>query len=289
MTPTQPKRGFVEAATLLKSAASDIAEAARLITGEAVHAEHITEAFAMSAMERPGTFPQRSPDELSLERLTKLAAELGTHRDWIALGRGRRRPAGRKSGAADPSPFFHPEACPARRFLRCRRLHEGLPAGGVRGLGRGPSSTAELLRRPLQQADALRVLHEVVVNAWWTQRIVAIHASPPCQRHSQMSNCRPGLADEYPDLIDPVRRLLKQTGPAVRHRERPRSAPAGRPDPLRADVRARALPPSFVRGQLPRDRAEPPAAHRSGKQGGPLEARNDHERQRARCPGSRRP
>ena len=39
-----------------------------------------------------------------------------------------------------------------------------------------------------------------------------IHASPPCQRHSAMSNCRPGLADTYPDLIDPVRELLIELG-----------------------------------------------------------------------------
>jgi DNA (cytosine-5)-methyltransferase 1 len=37
----------------------------------------------------------------------------------------------------------------------------------------------------------------------------AIHASPPCQRYSRMSNCRPGLAEEYPDLIPPTREALK--------------------------------------------------------------------------------
>jgi DNA (cytosine-5)-methyltransferase 1 len=40
----------------------------------------------------------------------------------------------------------------------------------------------------------------------------AIHASPPCQRYSAMSACRPGLSDEYPDLVGPTRELLKQTG-----------------------------------------------------------------------------
>jgi len=40
----------------------------------------------------------------------------------------------------------------------------------------------------------------------------AIHASPPCQGYSAMSACRPGLSDEYPRLIDPVRDLLDQTG-----------------------------------------------------------------------------
>lgn len=39
-----------------------------------------------------------------------------------------------------------------------------------------------------------------------------IHASPPCQRYSKMSNCRPGLADGYPDLIGPTRERLERLG-----------------------------------------------------------------------------
>lgn len=39
-----------------------------------------------------------------------------------------------------------------------------------------------------------------------------IHASPPCQRYSRMSNCRPGVAEQYPELITPVRELLNDTG-----------------------------------------------------------------------------
>lgn len=39
----------------------------------------------------------------------------------------------------------------------------------------------------------------------------AIHASPPCQHFSKMSNCRPGLAATYPDLVDPIRQLLRAT------------------------------------------------------------------------------
>ena len=35
-----------------------------------------------------------------------------------------------------------------------------------------------------------------------------IHASPPCQHYSQMSNCRPGLSDDYPDLIPITRAVL---------------------------------------------------------------------------------
>ena len=40
----------------------------------------------------------------------------------------------------------------------------------------------------------------------------AIHASPPCQHFSQMSKCRPGLAETYPDLVDPARQLLIASG-----------------------------------------------------------------------------
>ena len=40
----------------------------------------------------------------------------------------------------------------------------------------------------------------------------AIHASPPCQRFSVASKCRPGLAEKYPDLIEPVRELLIASG-----------------------------------------------------------------------------
>lgn len=42
--------------------------------------------------------------------------------------------------------------------------------------------------------------------------VEAIHASPPCQRYSKMSICRPGLSDAYPDLIEPTRERLELTG-----------------------------------------------------------------------------
>jgi len=40
----------------------------------------------------------------------------------------------------------------------------------------------------------------------------AIHASPPCQGYSYMSNCRPGLAAEYAQLIDVIRPRLIASG-----------------------------------------------------------------------------
>jgi DNA (cytosine-5)-methyltransferase 1 len=40
----------------------------------------------------------------------------------------------------------------------------------------------------------------------------AVHASPPCQRKSKMTRCRPGLAATYPDLLKPVHDLLIRWG-----------------------------------------------------------------------------
>jgi DNA (cytosine-5)-methyltransferase 1 len=56
------------------------------------------------------------------------------------------------------------------------------------------------------QGDALHYLAE-----HWRE-FDAVHASPPCQRYSAMSACRPGLSDDYPDLIAATRGLLELTG-----------------------------------------------------------------------------
>lgn len=39
-----------------------------------------------------------------------------------------------------------------------------------------------------------------------------IHLSPPCQRWSRMSRCRPGLRESYPDLITPMQPRLDASG-----------------------------------------------------------------------------
>lgn len=52
------------------------------------------------------------------------------------------------------------------------------------------------------QADAL----EFLAQHWW--KFDAIHASPPCQKFSKMTRCRPGLADTLPDLVTPTRAHL---------------------------------------------------------------------------------
>jgi DNA (cytosine-5)-methyltransferase 1 len=56
------------------------------------------------------------------------------------------------------------------------------------------------------QADIVQVIRErgAEFDAW--------HVSPPCQGYSGMTNCRPGLAVEYLQLIDVVRFELQQTG-----------------------------------------------------------------------------
>ena len=57
------------------------------------------------------------------------------------------------------------------------------------------------------QADILDVLLQPRIA-----RVDFIHVSPPCQRQSKMSNCRPGLAATYPDLVPEVREMLVASG-----------------------------------------------------------------------------
>lgn len=57
------------------------------------------------------------------------------------------------------------------------------------------------------QADALAFIGSTSVASY--PRIRAVHASPPCQRYSSMSNCRPGLAGRYRDLIGALRWKLQ--------------------------------------------------------------------------------
>lgn len=55
------------------------------------------------------------------------------------------------------------------------------------------------------QADAIEFLDAMPLGAF-----DLIHASPPCQHDSRMTNCRPGLAAEYPALIGPTRERLER-------------------------------------------------------------------------------
>jgi DNA (cytosine-5)-methyltransferase 1 len=58
--------------------------------------------------------------------------------------------------------------------------------------------------------DALIALGDLA--AFGPLGFAAIHASPPCQRFSTMTSCRPGLAQRYDDLIGATRELLLQIG-----------------------------------------------------------------------------
>jgi DNA (cytosine-5)-methyltransferase 1 len=119
-------------------------------------------------------------------------------------------------------------------------------------------------------------------------RFDAIHASPPCQAYSAMSACRPGLADQYPDLVAPTRELLEATGLPYVIENVPR-APLR--DPVTLCGHMFGLPlyrHRLFEANFPIDQPEHPARH-PGEQSGPLEARNDHQRQRQLCPDRARP
>jgi DNA (cytosine-5)-methyltransferase 1 len=58
------------------------------------------------------------------------------------------------------------------------------------------------------RADAL----DVLADRAFLDRYDLVHVSPPCQSKSRMSNCRPGLAATYADLIATVRNLLRAWG-----------------------------------------------------------------------------
>jgi DNA (cytosine-5)-methyltransferase 1 len=58
------------------------------------------------------------------------------------------------------------------------------------------------------QADVLDLLADRAFLAPFD----LVSVSPPCQRDSVMSFCRPGLAATYPDLVSPVRELLEASG-----------------------------------------------------------------------------
>jgi DNA (cytosine-5)-methyltransferase 1 len=59
------------------------------------------------------------------------------------------------------------------------------------------------------QDDALELLS---VDDRLLNSADVIHASPPCQSFTVYRNARPGAEPRWPDLIDPTRRLLKDSG-----------------------------------------------------------------------------
>ena len=74
---------------------------------------------------------------------------------------------------------------------------------------------------PFIQRNALEFLAMLAANgrAWRhtgpevrLTDISAFHASPPCQTHSSMTHCRPGLRETYVDLISETRDFLEWFG-----------------------------------------------------------------------------
>lgn len=64
------------------------------------------------------------------------------------------------------------------------------------------------------EADALDVLRFEIAREGntWEHRFDAIHASPPCQRYSNLRHAAEKKGTDQPDLIDPTRELLEAIG-----------------------------------------------------------------------------
>lgn len=63
------------------------------------------------------------------------------------------------------------------------------------------------------QADAIEFLDWLIAHPTNVLGCIsAIHASPPCQHWSRMSNASPGTAESYPQLIEPTRERLQAIG-----------------------------------------------------------------------------
>lgn len=65
------------------------------------------------------------------------------------------------------------------------------------------------------QGDAIEYLKGEIDLLWLGQPYgpyATIHASPPCQRYTALAKGNNANAHEYPDLVEPVRGLLDETG-----------------------------------------------------------------------------
>lgn len=74
------------------------------------------------------------------------------------------------------------------------------------------------------QADAVEFLQKADLS-----QFDVIHASPPCQRYSVATNIRPGSFERHPDLVAPIRELLKVSGKPFVIENVPKA-------PIRADI-----------------------------------------------------
>lgn len=63
----------------------------------------------------------------------------------------------------------------------------------------------------ITETDAMAVLTELAETGRWQGRQYhVVHASPPCPRYSVATGANAGRRDSHPDLVPPVRALLKR-------------------------------------------------------------------------------
>jgi DNA (cytosine-5)-methyltransferase 1 len=106
---------------------------------------------------------------------------------------------------------------------RPRRILDGCSGiGGIsHGLAEAGNEVTGVDSNPRLRDDYLRSggaeficadILEILGDAAFMARFDAAAVSPPCQSKSAMSNCRPGLAETYRNLIPDIRPLLQQWG-----------------------------------------------------------------------------
>lgn len=90
---------------------------------------------------------------------------------------------------------------------------KGYQQAGFRVRGVDIKPQPRYLGEQFFQADALEYLAGLNKSGE-IQEFAAIHASPPCQAFTKYQNAgnRRNLPSKYPDLVEPVRRLLIQSG-----------------------------------------------------------------------------
>lgn len=62
-----------------------------------------------------------------------------------------------------------------------------------------------------RRMDAMSALRSPARTGWRRAQVAAVHASPPCQRFSDLAK-RNANGDQWPDLVAPVRHLLRILG-----------------------------------------------------------------------------
>ncbi|MBS1863033.1 MAG: DNA cytosine methyltransferase [Actinobacteria bacterium] len=88
----------------------------------------------------------------------------------------------------------------------------GYQEAGFEVIGVDVDPQPEYVGDQFVQMDALEFLDRLRYTLHLDTVVAAIHASPPCQRYSQMLHGKPELQEKHPDLIEPTREALIKTG-----------------------------------------------------------------------------